>query len=232
MCGKFQLVKPEPEIVEKYNNFRKQGNTEWNISLFQNFQSVDIREYIAKKEDGSYESPYDKYSKDDELIANYYKNDDMVNFYKKLNSVYHTRLNTSTLLELDKKWLQDHCVDDLVKVCKDNTDEYAYSFSSKVYSFVNPKENPIMDSYVSTMLWEYMDQDYKNKHKKSDWGSYDEYKQAYTLFKDNNHLDAYSFKQLDIFLWTYSVAIQNYWKQQGILEFNSVSYKAKKEKQA
>lgn len=230
MCISFQLITPAPHIVEKYNNFRKKDNNDWSVALFQNCSEIDIRDYIVKKnEDGSYDSPYDKYSKNDEVIADYYNKGNIPSFLKELNKTYHTRLNTECLFGLNKKWFISHNVDDLVDYYYRNSKKgkkTPYSFCSKVYSFVNEKENPIMDSYVSTLLWEYMSTEYKKKHSKSDWGSYAEYKTAYGLFKKKYGLTDYSYKQLDVFLWTYAVAIQNYWERIGVIKFDSVAYKS------
>lgn len=224
----YVLVTPNNNVIERYLHFREENNQQWNVQLFEGYPEIDdIRMYIVKQnQDGTFQSPYEVFASGDIDIQNFYNNDDIPNFLRLLNSKYHTRLNTQCISNLTRDWFTEHSVDDLIAEYRrsSNTNGNKYSFCTKVYSFVNPEENPIMDSYVSTLLWEYMPQEYKDTHHKREWGNYNVYCDAYRLFRDTYGIDNYSFKELDTFLWTYALAIQNYWKIHGFLSFDSVTY--------
>lgn len=82
---------------------------------------------------------------------------------------------------------------------------------------------PIYDSFVVTLLDYYLSE-FKNECKKSEWVNYRKYKEAYDLFRRLYKLDGFKYKEIDIFLWTYGKALQEYWKKCGILSFTAPSY--------
>ncbi len=51
-----------------------------------------------------------------------------------------------------------------------------------------------------------------------------ESKDNYDSFKNHYGSTEKSYKDIDVFLWTYGRAIRKYWEKMGVLEFGSVSY--------
>ena len=224
MCNKvFQLVKPSDELVEKYNLFWNKNIDEISegnrkVKLFEEVE-IDVRDYLDQ-------ALWENGVKDDKIIK-FYKEGNIKSFLKEINSVYHTRLNVKDFKDISKEWLDKNNVDGLVKKCKEDLGKKAYSFSTKVYSFINPEEYPIMDRYASTILWEYIkdDEKYKGIKSKDIFGKYDEYIKAYDYFRDKYNLNNWTYKEIDIFFWTYAVLIEKYWEKQGVMIFESVIYK-------
>ncbi len=233
MCEmlKYELVEPTNELVEQYNGFWKKDKMEgkdWTIRLFKNGQNCDIRNYIKIEE-------FKKYRAGDEIINKHLEKKEYKDFLKEINIYYSTRVKVDMLwgkyggeiFKLIEKY-DDNSVDVLVEYCCDATKKNAYSFSTKVFSFVDENRFPIIDSLVVTMIWYYMEECCKNnKIKKSELGFYNIYKEVYELFRDKFELNK-SYKEIDIFLWTYASVIQRYWEEQGILKFETVSYKGLK----
>lgn len=217
--GKYKLIKPTEPLVKQYNRIwdGEQSEEDYQIKIFEDVR-VDIRDYFTEKEiktlgDG------------DKKILNYYKKKDVFNFFSEINSIYHTRLKTE---DVAAEWsLSDETktLDDLVELCKDKTKSYAYSFASKVFSFMYPNEYPIMDRYVVNMLKTYLNSGI------SSWGDYQKYIEAYKRFKEKFNLNILSYKEIDKFLWTYGKLLGRYWKNEGVLLFDStVWYQSKKKK--
>ena len=85
-----------------------------------------------------------------------------------------------------------------------------YSFASKYCSFHHPDRFPIVDSYSKGMLY-YMNhsekQDlhfYADDFTQTDLNNYLNYYKIYRSFIDHFHLGAFSFKDIDKYLWKYA----------------------------
>ena len=221
----YKLIRPTNETIEQYNRFWNINNVSidpinWKIQLFEGDDLVDMTNYIS-------ESKFREYGEGDRLIYSLLEADDIPGFLGQINSTYHTRLSVSKLKGLDKKWFTEDNIDDFVDICKKEMGKKAYSFASKVYSFLYPELFPIIDSYAATLLWEYMSNEYKMNHQYSDWGYYRKYKDAYNVFKEESGIDKKTYKETDRFLWTYAVVLREFWRKQGVLTFASVEYKGR-----
>ena len=230
---KFTLITPNEEIVKKYNDFWfKRDNSDWSVHLFKNpeIRIKDIRNHIGN-------NPYEMFGAKDKKIEKAWKDENVnvISFLRQINSVYNTRVRNigkpqaeKTLNDIDKNKLSNMEFTDFVKLCKKFSGSYAYSFATKVYSFMKPEEYPIVDSLVATLLEYYLKaKGLDREYPKSKWGDYDEYIKAYNRLKKEYNLHC-SNKQIDVFLWTYAIAIQDYWEKMGVLSFAPVTYKGTK----
>ena len=222
----YVLITPTVKLVKQYNRLYMHENMEadWHVQLFKGMEDVDIRDYVD----------FDKWNENDMKISGYVENKNMEDLFKTLNTNYHTHLNTKRIAEALETWdkLEHMTVDQFVAVCYEQTGKHAYSFATKVFNFINGKSYPILDSYVVTLLEQYLnasDKSHYNQDKKTmskkDWDTYERYKSAYDTFRDKYQLTDLSYKETDVFLWAYGSAIQKYWKKIGVLSFESVSYK-------
>lgn len=220
--NEYILINPTTEIVNQYDRIWKgnQNKEDYRIKLFDHI-CIDIRDYYNLKMIKSF-------GEQDRMIDDYRKKNDVDMFFAKLNTVYHTRLNTKGIAEAwsSAGWtlLPDTTMtpDTLIELCKQKTGSYAYSFSSKVFSFIDPDTYPIMDKYVVNMLRAYGIKGI------STWGDYKKYIEAYNEFRKKFKLDTLSYKKIDQFLWTYANLLERYWEKEGVIFFNNtVSYKSK-----
>jgi hypothetical protein len=76
-----------------------------------------------------------------------------------------------------------------------------YSFASKYCSHHKPEAFPIYDSYVDKMLMHFKKKDKFSSFKKDDLKKYDEFLKAIKTFKKFYNLEAFSLRQIDIYLW-------------------------------
>lgn len=216
--GKYELIKPTKELIEQYNRIWDGDYSEKDltIELFKDIR-IDITKY-------GFDKKYIKsLSDDDKEIKEYCDKNDVENFFSKLNSVYHTWIKTEDIEAIAEEWsLTDkpRTLDNLAEISKDKTGSYAYSFSTKVFSFIDKDKYPIMDKYVVNMLKAYFEQSGK-KISIFSWGYYSKYKDAYDKFIDLYELGNLSYKKIDEFLWMYGKLLQNYWKKEGVLLFDS-----------
>ena len=176
---------------------------------------------------------FQTWKNDDERISTFVEEKNLEEFFKILNGKYHTRLKTEKIADkLTWDELTSMSVDEFVKRCYEKTGRRAYSFATKVFNFIDGNKYPILDSYVVTLLERYLN-DWEKKQceqdkiiwNKKDWDTYDKYQRAYDDFRDKYQLKELSYKKTDVFLWAYGSAIQKYWKDIGVLSFESVSYK-------
>ena len=161
---------------------------------------------------------------------------------KLINSVYHTGLRIDYSKMCSRQEFLTMCREEIekyenigenesrtsgfdrfMKVCRDATGRNAYSFATKAFCFQDGEQFPILDRITVTLLAEYLD-----SPRKREWGIYENYKRDYELFRQKYGLTSYSFKQIDVFLWTYGVAIESYWKKVGVFDFESVPYQQPK----
>ena len=225
MTMKYKLIAPTPEIIEQYNSFwnateGKPGN--WLVTLFQGQGVSDIRDNISQEE-------LEECGVNDSEILALQNKEDVGAFLKKINAVYHTRIAAEPIAN-NLSWasLKEMEFDTFVARCKTYARKSAYSFASKVFSFLKSDEYPIIDSITATLLARYLEDAGKmpDHAPKSSWGKYKNYKDAYDVFREHYRLEDFTYKQIDIFLWTYGKALQSYWRKEGVLSFASVSYLA------
>ena len=220
----YTLIKPDPGIVNTYNLLYKQdakGSSEVNrtVPLFEGMPNVDVGKYVDFK----------TWHNRDEEIYKLVEAQNLDLFFQKVNSYYRTRLNTKKIAEKIARWdnLTSMTVDQFVDECYKHTQKRAYSFATKIFNFIDGKQYPILDSYVVTLLEYYLKQGEHDKGMwdKSSWNTYASYLKAYDVFKNKYNLTGFSYKETDVFLWAYGSAIQRYWKENGVLSFESVPYK-------
>lgn len=223
---RMKLITPTCELVEVYNSFWTATPVSTVAKLFEDGDEIDISKYIGQ---------FREYGKKDEEIG---KEQDLQIFLEKINSIYHTRVSgiASIVEKLEglginsKESLANRISNrkmDLpmfVACCKEATGNYAYSFASKVFSFINEYEYPIIDSFVATLLDTYK---YDGKIVKSKWGDYSMYIENCNAFKRQFGLTDLSFKKLDKFLWTYAKILSDYWADLGVLTYQPVAFDPK-----
>ena len=219
-----ELIEPNEVIVATFNDIWNNTYDGRRLQIFKDDEKIDISKYIKDL----------KGLKEEDKKIN--DCDDLKSFLDKINTIYHTRVNEvdkivarleqSNIASRERLKERVEADDDyfrkFVKLCKDATGKYTYSFATKVFSFLDGSKYPIMDSYVATLLDAY---DYKGKIPKTKWGDYAEYIRNYRAFQDAFRLKAFTFKEIDIFLWCYGKVIEKYWKDQGVLIFSSVPFK-------
>ena len=83
-----------------------------------------------------------------------------------------------------------------------------YSFTTKYCSWHKPDMFPIYDRIVDEMLWRYRKQDGFNEFKRKDLGYYRSFKDIVDSFRSVYGLDAYTYKQIDKFLWMYGNSLE------------------------
>ena len=222
----WKLITPSIEVVETFNKFWTPNPLKTTIQLFENGDLIDVSNYIGE---------FSGFEKCDKDIINA---GDMESFLKNINDTYHTRVTGISQLVLklaardihDKNALKS-CIKkkeltlpQFVKICKETTGDYTYSFATKVFSFLDANY-PIVDSIVATLLDEY---EYEGKiSPRSKWGDYSLYIDNYEKFKHAFGLDELSSKKIDKFLWTYGKIIDAYWIDMGVLRFSPVSFNPK-----
>lgn len=226
MCKQYKLIKPDSETVGRFNKFWDgvENIQEAEVSIFEGEKPISINGYLPED--------YKDYKANDDTIKELLKTD-LTKALKVINKCYHTRLRITDALERDTSWwyrsdneikVRDGSFKHFIKLCKKETGKWAYSYATKVYNFINPKEYPIIDSYAVTILNEYM-KSVSNNIPRANWGNYEAYRETYREFVQKNGLQKFTYKQIDIFLWTYAYIIKCYWKSIGMLQFETVSYK-------
>ena len=224
----YELITPTKDLVLQYNAFWTEDRPEsWEVALFKGRDPVNITSYISETE-------FRQMRDDDTRIVKYVTAKDLTALTE-INKVYHTRMNAKLVVEKLESWdnLCEMDLDEFVNFCKEVTTIKTYSFATKVFSFI--KQNcPILDSYVVTLLDYYLSKKKETDHieypDKSNWGSYEAFRNAYDAFRAAYQLKDCNYKQIDHFLWTYGKVLQAYWQANGVLAFVSVSYSAPKQK--
>ncbi len=225
---KIQLITPTREIISDFNSFWTSKPNTTTIKLFANDDAIDINRFIAK-------GRFKEYGDQDDEIC---KTQDLMEFLKKINSLYHTRVSKiDVIIEklrilgiTDKNSFEEKIknvemtLPKFVGCCKEATGKYTYSFASKVFSFIDEEKYPIIDSFVATMLEKY---EYKGKIDKSKWGDYSQYIENYNAFKNHYEITDLSFKKIDKFLWTYAKILSDYWTDFGVLKYKPVFFDTK-----
>lgn len=219
MNKKYEFIEPTNEIIEYFNTlWTKESEENIAVQLYKNGEVIPFK--------NTYRT-----NKEKDINISTALDNSIVDFFILINTTYHTRI--ANIKELSKKLAVRYKskedfkdIDSFINDCKECGGRYEYSFATKVFSFVDGENYPILDSYVSTLLMTYIKLKDCNV-KKGSWGDYNTYKQAYELFRQKYGINK-SFKEIDVFLWTYANLLQRYWKEQlGVLSFESVQYKIK-----
>ena len=221
-----RLIRPTQEIVNTFNSFWTPNPITTELALFDDELKIDVREYI--KQFKGFEALDEKIQQKQEIEE----------FFKAINDSYHTRV-LGGVSEIAKKLASvginnksdlskeveegSITLPKFVRICKEATGNYTYSFATKVFSFID-HEYPIVDSFVVTVLGTY---EYNGKIPKSKWGDYSEYVKNYKAFKEYFGLKNLSCKRIDKFLWTYGKILDDYWTDIGVLRFDSISFDTK-----
>lgn len=234
----FRLREPSGELVEQFNSFWEKGcdAPQKKLSLFEGGEMVDIFDILGN-------SFFDGLAEDDKRIHALMQDDSTFHDALRLiNSVYHTRLridyskmcSRQEFLTMCREEIEKYetCEEDesrnsgfdrFMRVCREATGRNAYSFATKAFCFQDGEQFPILDRITVTLLAEYLD-----SSRKMAWGIYENYKRDYELFRQKYGLTNYSFKKIDVFLWTYGIVVESYWKKVGVFDFESVSYQQPK----
>ena len=223
---KMKLITPTCERVEIFNSFWTPTPFSTVEKLFEDEEKIDLSKYLGQ---------FREYGEIDKVIT---EKSDLREFLEEINSVYHTRVSGTDSIVKKLKGLGINSKDDLaekirngelalpefVACCKDATGNYAYSFASKVFSFIDENAYPIIDSFVATLLETY---EYDGKTAKSKWGDYSQYVDNYNASKRQFGLTGLSFKKIDKFLWTYAKILSDYWSDLGVLSYEPVAFDTK-----
>ena len=234
----FMLREPSGELVDQFNSFWEKGcdAPEKKVSLFEGGEMVDIFDILGN-------SFFDGLAEDDKRIHALMQDDSTFHDALRLiNSVYHAGLRIDFSKMCSRQEFLTMCREEIekyenigenesrtggfdrfMKVCREATGRNAYSFATKAFCFQNGERFPILDRITVTLLAEYL-----GSPRKREWGIYENYKRDYELFRQKYGLTSYSFKKIDVFLWTYGIAIESYWKKIGVFDFESVSYQQPK----
>ena len=77
---------------------------------------------------------------------------------------------------------------------------YTYSFATKFSNWLN-KQFPIVDRYVAGIIYKYEN---PNRFKQNDLGDYAFFVEQYDQIIRNHKLESYTYKEIDICMWTYA----------------------------
>ena len=233
----FELIEPSNETIDIFLNLRKEQETK-SVVLFANHPPVDVSNYQCIKN-----NHYEKDDKDiltlvNKIIQPSSSKADFQIAVKKINDVYNTMMDddevsltasnlfnkrdTISQMFKDEKYID---VVNYISTINRPSENYTYSFATKLCSFIKEDSIPIFDSYASTLICAFL----KNKGKKashSNMGLYEYYKEKYDEFILEHKIDdKHKYKNIDKFIWLYGKVIQEYWKKSGIISFSSVYYK-------
>ncbi len=130
------------------------------------------------------------------------------------------------------------CVDYITRAGKivDDGYNYAYSFATKFCSWLNSGGFIIMDGIAVGLLSYYIDKKLEANYQdeliptrgkkliRSSLGDYKKYTELYKLFMKWYDLDEYSYKEVDVFVWTYGRTLINYYKDDCPFTSQSIDY--------
>ena len=154
-----------------------------------------------------------------ELFTQYPKNIDFVHVLLKvvtLNTLYSTMIRVYSdhptvydvarhIVDLKIDSDLDLCSPELVrkisKIDKDKKTFYNYSFATKYCSFHRPESYPIYDSRVNEYLWHLRNLGGLKQFKRNVLYIYPEFKKIVDEFRDRYSLQAFTYKQIDAFLF-------------------------------
>lgn len=222
-----KLIIPTKEMVQKYVSYWEKPNennaSTYDIQLFNDGENVNVREYWGKR--------YCRNFNKDELIKKRWQEGKVKEFLRLINSTYSTRVSNLDKVELENVRLEGMSMSSFIACVKKESKRKEYSFATKVFNFIHPTEYPIIDSLSVTLLWLYLSEKLNRAelmdYSRNNWGSYRSYKEAYDKFIDIYQLNDLSYKEIDIFLWTYGVVLKKYCNEKyGVFKlYNVPSYK-------
>ena len=222
------LVIPNNDIVDIFNYFWTNNPVVNEVILFEGGDNIDVSAFVQD---------FRGLIEQDTNIRNI---NELSVFLSEINSKYNTRVPGGVNRIVEK--LSEHNIaskqvlidlvnndqlslPEFVNICRQATGNYTYSFATKVFSFIDANDRfPIVDSFAVTMLEAYWyDYEYEGYVPKKHWGNYEQYRTNYSNFKAAFLIDR-SNRKTDRFLWTYGKILDAYWKQQGVLRFNSIPF--------
>jgi hypothetical protein len=112
-------------------------------------------------------------------------------------------------LNIDPKLAQGSLdvIDEIAVITLKGKRKRNYSFATKYCSWHRPEVYPIFDSYVERLLWTYRQQDRFAEFKRGEMWHYPRYVEIIDQFRTHYGLGELGFKELDKFLWQYSMEV-------------------------
>ncbi len=92
-------------------------------------------------------------------------------------------------------------VDRIARISLNGKTRYNYSFATKYCSWHKPDLYPIFDSRVEECLWAYQRWDSFHSFRRDDLWTYSNFREIVSAFRERYHLNSFTFKQLDKFLY-------------------------------
>lgn len=215
------IIEPNEEIVHKFNSWWKNG-----------CDDVSMKDILGIECEGKAKEKgivFSEIKRGEEILDSVFeklKNGKITETEKAvilLDCIYHTQIKNVTHFAIV---LREHleseegrkmfskiadantpkekadCVDKIASLVKKKEGgNYAYSFATKFCNRINPNKYPIFDGYVGWLL------KYYNHENKENFGKYDSFVEEYKTFKEKFKLTECSYKELDVFLWTYGKAL-------------------------
>jgi len=129
-----------------------------------------------------------------------------------LNSLYNTNIYAVfevarhiVDLDIDQRLVagSTDLVDEIANVNISGKKRRNYSFATKYCSWHAPDDYPIYDTFVEQLIWAYQKQDSFADFNRIDLKDYSSFKELVKEFRRYYSLVAFSFKELDKFLWLY-----------------------------
>ena len=181
-----------------------------------------IRQYIGLFAENSYAVTTEKVVT--KLIAAYPKNtilEDVLLKVTVINRLYSTNVfavypMAEHIVELNidpsLEKAEPEIVNRIAELHMGNKTRHFYSFASKYCSWHALDRYPIYDSYVNIMLKAYREKDSFASFSNADLWNYPTFKNIVQQFRQFYSLQAFSFKELDKFLWMYG---REYWEEKS-----------------
>lgn len=171
-----------------------------------------VREYLTKWDN------LDRYPEQERAIDRLYfqyapKNEDLEDILLKsatLNDFYSTRIRVITSvgkhiqsLHIDQRLEAGDLtlVDDLKSVHMGVRTIQFYSFATKYCSHHKPDIYPIYDSFISEVFRYFRKKDKFHSFRNEELKIYPRFKEIYLVFQDFYHLEDFSIKEMDKYLW-------------------------------
>lgn len=226
MDRNFQPIKPTKELIEHYNQLWKKGLEEEIQIGLSDTESISAAEAgIVFSEIKRGENILDDVF--DALAEHPERTEEAVLL---LDCIYHTQIKDSLHFAISlREKINDStsekslitriaeaatykekakCVDEIASLVKEENDNkhFAYSFATKFCSRLCPDKYPIFDGYVAWLLNKYVPE--AKKTSPSRFGSYETFLKTYDKLK--KQLGNVSYKEIDIFMWTYGKALNKF----------------------
>lgn len=230
MNQNFQPIKPAKGLIEYYNQLWENGtednilirlsDTDSSLSIPAheagiNFSEIKRGEIILDEVFAALKGKHTERTEEAVLL---------------LDCIYHTQIKDSLhfavrlrekidncssgeslitrITEASTDMEKAKCIDEIASLVKDEPDymHSAYSFATKFCSRLCPDKYPIFDGYVAWLLNKYVPD--AKKPSPARFGSYETFLETYDKLK--GQLGTVSYKDIDVFMWTYGKALNKY----------------------